>query len=148
MTESMISLVKRNFQGDHHCMLNLRRLELAIKPDGWRGNVEVIVEKEMKKLQEKTDSNKYKIQTIHFSEAPADSKENDIKILEDKLEQVKISAGQDEYKAEEKQHKNADEDSKSEAKSLQYVAKHEVKNAARDMKFDDDGLSVSSDITV
>ena len=44
----LINRVKNNFSGDISINTQLRRFELSIKQNGWRGNVEEVIEKEMK----------------------------------------------------------------------------------------------------
>jgi hypothetical protein len=47
----LLNFVKRNHGGDLAVMRASRKLELALKKDGWRGNVEKLIEMEMKGLK-------------------------------------------------------------------------------------------------
>ena len=44
----MITNIRENFAGDPDVKKMLRRFELAIKENGWRGNVEDVIGKEMR----------------------------------------------------------------------------------------------------
>lgn len=52
--KKLINKIRSNFSGDATVNTQLRRFELAIQHNGWRGNVEDIVEKEMKEDEVKS----------------------------------------------------------------------------------------------
>jgi hypothetical protein len=46
--KNIINRIRNNFSGDITINTQLRRFELSLKLNGWRGNVEEVIEKEMK----------------------------------------------------------------------------------------------------
>eukprot|EP01031_Cornospumella_fuschlensis_P025147 gene25147-30368_t len=54
-SKKFLTSVRHKHSADADVMRQARRLELALEPDGWRGNVEAILTREMKAEEEKYD---------------------------------------------------------------------------------------------
>jgi len=148
--EKLVAFVRKNFQGDFDCMRNCRRFELAIQPDGYRGNVEMIIEEEMKLDQIRKAPKPFQVQEAKVDiDALADSKRAVGFFDESKTLDIKKSF---DYKVELAEGKYIEDNSEIDSKaSHKHVKKeHKPRLAARDMKLeeDDDVISVASELTM
>lgn len=163
-TVKLIEMIKSNFQGDADCMKNCRRFELAIEPDGWRGNVETTIGHEMALEREKRKSIGNNPKTPSRKEEKNEDEHLLLGIDAHLLIKDKdLKTPHDEYKnahevsdkkmtlmiAEAKDDFSLSKDDGSKASVVSHTrTKHEYKHKARDMKFDDDDISITSDITL
>ena len=161
LTDQLLDFVHTYFAGDLTCMRNCRRLELALQPDGWRGNVEVKMETELKEAAEKQkpEAREKPFNILDFLDSQ-DTDEDELKFFADALEKtVKFDDdyGSDakdsriENTADAKESKTRvgeDLDSKADSKDSSHQhATHKATSKARDMKLDDDEISINSEIT-
>ena len=165
LTRQLLDFVHTYFSGDSSCMRNCRRLELALQPDGFRGNVENILAVELKEEAErqKPKAKEKAFDILDFLDSK-DTDEDELKFFSQALERcVKFDDDKDHdakrenggYVAEAKDTKvriDADLESKADSKgSSHQYSTHEAKSKARDMKIDEDNdndaISVNSEIT-
>ena len=166
LTDQLLDFVHTYFAGDFTCMRNCRRLELALQPDGWRGNVENKLEAELKDAAERQKPLRKEkpFNILDFLDS-AETDKDELKFFSEALEKcVKFD---DHYKDDTKggyvyniaeikdarTHTEPDLDSKADSKesSHQYTT-HKTTSKARDMKIDNedidnDALSVNSELT-
>ena len=161
LTDQLLDFVHTYFSGDLTCMRNCRRLELALQPDGWRGNVEVKMETELKEAAEKQkpETREKPFNILDFLDSQ-DTDEDELKFFADALEKTvkfdddygsDIKDSRIENTADAKDSKTRvgeDLDSKADSKDSSHQhATHKATSKARDMKLDDDEISINSEIT-
>ena len=150
-SQKLIAFVHKNFQGDIDCMRNCRRFELAIQPEGFRGNVEAIIEKEMKLDQMKKATRPFAIDAKFDVDEVADAKQQIISFDGDKIHSGAPHSADSKFVAI-ADAKEVEESSAVDSKaSHKHIKKQHKPRLARDMKLDgdDDDLdSVGSDLTM
>lgn len=150
--QKLIAFVHKNFQGDIDCMRNCRRFELAIQPDGFRGNVEAIIEKEMKLDQMKKATKPFAIVDTNFDvDEVADAKHQVITFDGDKNNSGAQNSADSKLIAIADAKEIGDHSAADSKASHKHIKKQHKPRLARDMKLDDDDDdldSVGSDLTM
>jgi len=131
-------------------MKNCRRLELAVQPGGWRGNVEDIIAKEMQQERRSREKKDDKISGRRLMDRAYDNTDlAEQKLLaqsdeEEKPLPIEYMGGNNEANYE----NGLQAESKSEKKILR-VQQHKSKKTSIDDNDDEDAaFSVSSDLTI
>lgn len=83
--EAIIDKARYNFSGDSTVTTQIKRLEVALRPDGWRGNVEIDIQLEEEMLTRRLTSRDPvgaagdEVSVLGFTDAIAEQKRNQLR---------------------------------------------------------------------